>query len=129
MYSQSVSALDILPTAVAAAGGKILPGWKLDGVNLLPHLSGQEPSPPHDVLFWKFFSPLAKPEQHGWAVRQGDWKLVRNGWARTHVALYHLKDDPAEKKNLADRFPEKVTELRNAWEAWDTDNITPGGAE
>lgn len=129
VYNQSVSALDILPTAVAAAGGKILSSWRLDGVNLLPHLSGQEATPPHDVLFWKFFSPLAKPEQHGWAVRQGDWKLVRNGWARTRVALYNLKDDPAEKKNLADRFPEKVTELRNAWEAWDVDNITPGRAE
>ena len=34
--------LDILPTALAAAGVAIQPEWKLDGVNLLPYLTGAE---------------------------------------------------------------------------------------
>lgn len=129
VFDQPVSALDILPTAVAAAGGQILPEWKLDGVNLLPYLSGQETGSPHDVLFWKLHFPIAKMEQHGWAVRQGDWKLVRNGWAQTPVALHNLKNDPGEKQNLAAQFPEKVTALRNAWEAWDAGNVTPGSVD
>ncbi len=129
VYDQPVSALDILPTAVVAAGGQILPEWKLDGVDLVPYLSGQKTGAPHEALFWRYNFPLDKPEQHGWAVRRGDWKLVRNGWAQTPVALYNLKDDPGEKKNLVEQFPEKVTELRTAWEAWDLDNVTPGSVK
>ena len=42
--------LDILPTALAAAGVEIKPEWKLDGVNLLPYLSGQNSGAPHKAL-------------------------------------------------------------------------------
>jgi len=32
--------LDVLPTCVAAAGGRIDPAWALDGVDLMPYLAG-----------------------------------------------------------------------------------------
>jgi len=35
-YENPIIQLDLLPTCVAAAGGKVDPAWKLDGVNLLP---------------------------------------------------------------------------------------------
>ena len=129
VYEQPVISLDILPTALAASGAEIKPEWKLDGVSLLPFLSGQNKNPPHEALFWRYKAWTHKPEQDGWAIRQGDWKLVRNGWAQTQVALYNLKDDPSEKKNLAAQFPEKVSELRAAWEAWDADNVAPGSVK
>jgi len=129
VYEEPIISLDILPTAVAAAGAEIKSEWKLDGVNLLPFLSGEGKGIPHEALFWRFNMWSHKPEQDGWAVRQSDWKLVRNGWAQAPVALYNLKDDPAEKKNLAAQFPEKVSELRTAWEAWDADNVAPGSGK
>lgn len=43
---QPVTSLDIHPTAVAAAGKTVSPDWKLDGVNLLPHLTGGTASQP-----------------------------------------------------------------------------------
>jgi arylsulfatase A-like enzyme len=129
VYEQPVISLDILPTALAASGAEIKPEWKLDGVNLLPFLSGQNKKPPHEVLFWRYKAWTHKPEQDGWAIRQGDWKLVRNGWAQAPVALYNLKDDPSEKMNLAAQFPEKVSELRTVWEAWDADNVAPGSVK
>jgi arylsulfatase A-like enzyme len=129
VYEKPVISLDIAPTALAAAGAEIRADWNLDGVNLFPFLSGKNEEAPHESLFWRFNIWSSKPEQDGWAVRQGDWKLVRNGWARTPPALYNLKDDPAEKKNLAAQFPEKVSALRGAWEAWDAENVKPGSGE
>src|SRR5207244_3484464 len=41
VYDFPIQNLDILPTAIAAAGGTIDPAWKLDGVNLLPYLTGK----------------------------------------------------------------------------------------
>lgn len=129
VYEKPIISLDILPTALAAAGAEIKSEWNLDGVNLLPFLSGKKPEAPHEALFWRYKAWTAKPEQDGWAIRRGDWKLVRNGWAQAQVALYNLKDDPSEKKNLAAQFPEKVSELRTAWEAWDADNVAPGSVK
>jgi len=62
--------LDIMPTAVAAAGGTMPTDRPIDGVNLLPYLTGQETKAPHDKLFWRFGSQAA--------VRIGDWKLTRH---------------------------------------------------
>ena len=41
-YENPIIQLDILPTALAAAGVEADPEWKLDGVNLLPYLTGEE---------------------------------------------------------------------------------------
>ena len=67
-YDHPIIQLDILPTALAAAGGKVDPAWKLDGVDLLPYLTGKNTGKPHETLYWRF------GEQ--WAIRHGDWKLV-----------------------------------------------------
>lgn len=112
--------LDIHPTALAAAGVAVKPEWKLDGVNLLPYLTGENAGPPHDALYWRFGQQIA--------LRMGDWKLVkapgggaeageRGGKASTAGAqLYNLKDDLGEKNNLADKHPEKLKELAAVWD-------------
>ena len=53
-YDKPVIQLDILPTALAAAGVAVQPEWKLDGVDLLPYLAGKNEETPHDVLYWRF---------------------------------------------------------------------------
>lgn len=127
--------LDILPTALAAAGVKVQPEWKTEGVNLLPYVSGEKSEPPHDALYWRFGQQIA--------IRQGDWKLVKgagpglapgagNAPATTQGAqLFNVTKDIGEKTNLADQEPEKVKELAAAWDAWNTGNIpakwAPGG--
>ena len=69
VFLDPVIQLDILPTAVAAAGGEVAKDWKLDGVNLLPFLAAKDSPPPHEMLCWRF-----GPQ---WAIRKGDWKLVQ----------------------------------------------------
>jgi arylsulfatase A-like enzyme len=121
--------LDILPTALAAAGVEIKPEWKLDGVNLLPYLTGAKAHPPHEALYWRFGGQMA--------IRKGDWKLVKGpggsagpaalrGAATTAGAeLFNLTRDIGEKNNLAAKEPEKVKELAAAWNAWNAELVEP----
>ncbi len=120
---QPVISLDILPTALAAAGMEMRPDWKLDGANLLPFLTGEKSGAPHDALYWRFRFPPRQPALHRWAIRQGDWKLVKNN--REPVALYNLTTDIGETNNLAAEQPDRVAAMKTAWQRWDAQNREP----
>jgi len=114
-YNEPVISLDILPTALAAAGRPGASDRGLDGVDLRPALSGQATAPPHEALFWRFRFPLAEAGQQKFAIRQGRWKLVRDGGP---PALYDLLADPGETVDLAARDPERAAALRGEWNRW-----------
>ena len=118
-YDPPVIALDILPTACAAAGAKT--PADIDGVNLLPYLRGDKQTAPHDALFWRF-----GPQK---AVRKGNWSLVdwrdfqkqtSSGWQ-----LYDLSKDIGQEHNVAAQHPDVVRDLSQAWQRWDARNIAP----
>jgi arylsulfatase A-like enzyme len=104
-----VSSLDIFPTVVSAAGGKIEKSDKLTGVDLLPFLSGKREQPPHESLMWTYTV--------GSAIRSGDWKLLR--LPDRLPMLYHLSADPGEQSDVAleqlDRTRAMLKELGH-WE-------------
>lgn len=119
IYDQPVSTLDFLPTACAAAGTS--PPQNVDGVNLLPYLTGENNAAPHASLFWRF-----GPQK---AVRAGNWKLVdsrdfaekkNSGWQ-----LYDVSKDVGEAHDIAAANPQIVAELTKAWHQWDAKNIAP----
>jgi len=122
-YDRPVISLDILPTALAAAGVPADPAWKLDGVDLLPFLSGARDGDPHDALFWRFQFPTTQPARHRWAIRQGDWKLVKND--TEPLALYDLAADPGEANNLAAGQPDRARAMESAWRRWDSELKAP----
>ncbi|HEY2413004.1 MAG TPA: sulfatase-like hydrolase/transferase [Pirellulaceae bacterium] len=118
-FDQPVIALDILPTACALA--ETTAGSDIDGVNLLPHLTGEKSGAPHAALYWRF-----GPQK---AVRRGEWKLVdwrdfdkkqNSGWQ-----LYDLLQDIGEQHDVASKNPQLVAELSGAWSEWDAKNVTP----
>ena len=108
--------IDWLPTALAAAGAKVDPTRKLDGVDLLPLLTGKVDALPARPLFWRFGVQ--------YAVRQGNWKLVKAA-ADMQPALFNLADDPGEKRDLAASEPARVGELQELWDSWNNANEPP----
>ena len=122
-----VISLDLFPTAMAAAGVEESPGKPLDGVNLLPMVTGKPRERPHRTLYWK--------NGDAWAVRDGDLKLVvpaaRDAGA---PALYDLAADIGETKDLAAGRKDDVARLQGLYDAWkSTHQPTPwrgkGGQE
>jgi arylsulfatase A-like enzyme len=117
-YDQPVIALDFLPTSLAAAESADLTPKNLDGVNLMPFLTGEKTTAPHDMLFWRSGGPGGNN-----AVRSGNMKLVRLGNADPE--LYDLATDVGESKNLAAEKPEVVKELVSAIAEWEKGTIAP----
>jgi arylsulfatase A-like enzyme len=117
VYEHPIIQLDLLPTCVTAAGGKIDPAWKLDGVDLLPYLTGANKAGPHETLYWRFGKQ--------WAVRHGDWKLVVSSIDGSEPRLFNLADDIGEAKDLIAQEPQRAKELRALYEAWNAEQAAP----
>ena len=125
-YPQPVSTLDLMPTLLAAAGPPTTataspsvqataaaPAHPLDGVDLVPFLTGERKGAPHAALFWRTGGNAA--------VRKGDWKLLiaREETTGKEIArLYDLSRDPGETRDLAAKKSSVVSELRALWEKW-----------
>lgn len=113
---EPVIQLDVLPTALAAAGSPIDPSWQLDGVNLLPLLEGKTEHLAPRELFFRFGVQ--------YAVRQGDWKLVKASKAMQPM-LVNLATDPGEQTDLTAREPERATTLQALYERWNASMQPP----
>ncbi|MBL9129771.1 MAG: sulfatase-like hydrolase/transferase [Verrucomicrobiaceae bacterium] len=124
---EAVSTLDILPTAIAATGNIVPEAWQLDGVNLLPWLSGQAVAPSRK-LFWRMETDGLEPgddvKDGLRAILDGEWKLVKPG-ANASWELYHLSVDPDESDNLASAEPLRLHDMIAAYEAWSTQLARP----
>ena len=109
-----VISLDISATANALLGS---PAKNLDGTDLLPMLAGQRDTLPDRPLYWRVGGNAA--------LRSGDWKIVRMGGkgVKPTWQLYHLSDDIAETRNLAEMEPERLKQMREQWEAMNKEMV------
>lgn len=113
-YEHPIWTLDVAATSVALAGLKPDPKL-LDGVNLMPYLSGKDKSAPHDMLAWRWIAQAA--------IRQGKWKYLIGG---EREYLFDLDADIEETKNLIGDQPRIAKELKNKLVEW-TDELQPPG--
>jgi arylsulfatase A-like enzyme len=131
---QLCSSIDIVPTALAAAGAPI--PRNLPGYDLLPILKSGRPTPRDAVLGETFAHDVVnidKPEAslvYRWVI-EGKWKLLltydgevsaryafANPRDENRPQLYDLIADPHENHNLAARHPDVVERLARKIDAW-----------
>lgn len=118
VYDQPVISLDIFATAAVAAGAPLPRNRSIDGVDLMPYLTGKKSGRPHEVLFWRMGQRTA--------VRVGNWKLLRNRRrGESQWQLYNLADDLAEQNDRGLQDADKVTELKRVWEQLNAQMVQP----
>ena len=103
-YGKPVSLVDVLPTLVSAAGGRV--SDRADGVSLLPALGGGDPV--EDRIF---HGEIGGEKRRHHCLTDGRYKYM---WFRLGGCeyLFNLKEDPNEVNNLA-RDEDRVVEWRN----------------
>ena len=100
--------MDWMPTLLAAAGGEPDSAYPMDGINLLPMLTGASPIQPR-TLFWRYKANAQR------AVRDGDMKFLK---ILGNTFLFNVAEDPMERANLKDRQKDVYEGLVNKWLDW-----------
>ncbi len=122
-----LSTLDLFPTVASLTGATIPENLTLDGIDLSQFLADPATTVIEDRPFL-YYARNGKPE----AIRMGKWKLHISksiGWnvkeqGAFEIALYNLKTDISEEKNLAMEFPQVVKKLSDLLRQFD-ENLTP----
>ena len=104
--------VDILPTLAALCGIAPPKGVPLDGVSLVPLLTGRPADWPDRALITDSQRVEHPVKWRKSAVMTDRWRLV-NG-----RELYDMKADPGQKANLAAAHPKVVERLRGEYETW-----------
>lgn len=122
--SRMVSSMDIAATALALANPTDTqpPGDRpIDGKNLLPYLTKNRTAVIHERLYWRVGQQAA--------LRQADWKLLRNRGPANRQAnewqLYNLQSDPSESTNIAATQPDTVQQLLEQFQSIDRSMSPP----
>jgi arylsulfatase A-like enzyme len=122
-----VSAMDLYPSLLSAAGAAREAWQHCDGIDQIPAWRGEQAERRHSALHWD--------AEFQWAVREGDWKLhvvddsPHVDELRDHehapisagTRLTNLASDMGEKTDLSDRHPDIVRHLTQRHLAWRTD--------
>ena len=117
VYDNPISALDIFATIAALSKAPIKIDRPLDGVNMIPFITGKNKGLPHEMIY------LRKYDEKGYSVRYKDLKLVlkKDGAPQ----LYNLKKDIGEKNDIAKQYPKEVKKLDDIRKEWDSQLIDP----
>jgi arylsulfatase A-like enzyme len=118
IYENPVSSLDIYATITELSKAKIDKNKPLDGVNLVPFLTGKNKKMPHEVIY------VRKYDQDQFVVRDHDLKLVIHG-KTGKKKLFDLKNDISETQNIADIFPKEVERLEKIRVKWNSELVAP----
>ncbi|UIE38558.1 arylsulfatase B [Leptodesmis sichuanensis] len=117
VVNQPMHIVDWYPTLTGLAGASTSKSKPLDGLNVWPAITGAKPSIRNQIVY--------SVEPFRAALRQGDWKLVWRVVLPSQVQLFNLRQDPAEKTNLADKNPDIVSRLKQQIEGMSREAVSP----
>eukprot|EP01113_Clastostelium_recurvatum_P026300 TRINITY_DN3156_c1_g2_i1.p1 TRINITY_DN3156_c1_g2~~TRINITY_DN3156_c1_g2_i1.p1 ORF type:complete len:168 (-),score=22.59 TRINITY_DN3156_c1_g2_i1:55-558(-) len=136
-----VLSTDWFPTILRAAGTNTSGTFPLDGVDQWGALRATDPNPdsPRTELLINI-----DPINRSSALRKNHWKIIRgeplySGWypppesglgptpspAVPHITLYNITADPREKRNLADSYPNVVSNLLARLNDYGSEQVDP----
>ena len=104
--SEFLTSLEIVPTVLQACGLQPPEDVTLDGVDMLPVLTGSSKSPRTEI-FWQ--------RREDRAARVGNWKWVTS---ERGAGLFDLSQDVSELQDLSENHPEKLAELKRCFASW-----------
>ncbi len=104
--------MDMFPTFAALAGWDLPDGIELDGADFSSLLLENE-SLEERPVYWRFRGERT--------VRIGPWKLLV---LKDSTYLFNLLDDPSEKVNTIQRYPDLSDSLKQLLQAWEEDMDT-----
>jgi arylsulfatase A-like enzyme len=99
---ESVSLMDIVPTALRLAGESLPPRLDGEALSLMRPIADR-------TLHWRYDTVAA--------IRQGPWKLLR--FPDRPAQLYHIGTDPSEASDLAAAEPDRLAAMLKALFAWE----------
>ena len=107
VFDKPVVSVDMFATAAQLSGAKI--PQNLDGIDLMPYLTGKQSDIPHETFYWLQGAKMA--------LRHGDWKLVnmQRNRSRPKWELYNIANDLSENNDRAGEKPAMLKELQNIW--------------
>jgi len=117
VYENPIISLDIFATIIAQSRQPVKLKNPIDGTNLIPYLTGEDNSLPHEQLFWR------KYDAKDYAIRKGDEKLLIKGGL--DIMLFNLNKDISEENNNAKLNESLVNQLNNDIDNREKEMIDP----
>ena len=116
IYDKPIIALDIFATVASAAKAEKHIKNEIDGVNLIPYLSGNKSGLPHEYLYWK------NPDKDIDVIRDDRYKYLR---IKNDEYIFDLKNDISEESNIIDLSKPIYDRLKSQFKLWEKDMIDP----
>lgn len=112
--AQAGITMDLAATFLKAAGGTLPEDRPFDGIDLIPHLTGEKP-----VVERTFYWRMDRSNRKQKAIRHGKYKYLDDGG--TMDLLFDLEADPGERVNLHYRHPDISADLKAKLKAWEAE--------
>ena len=106
---------DFYPTLLEMAGLDARPEQHVDGVSLVPLLTGKEIE--NRALFWHYPHYGNQGGEPSTIITHGKWKLIHY-YEDDRSELYNIDSDVGEQSDAAKEFPEVVEKLSRDMQSW-----------
>ena len=115
-YDKPIIALDVFATVASAASAEKYIKNDIDGVDLLPYLTGDKFGLPHEYLYWQ------NPDKDIDVVRDERYKYLR---IKNDEYIFDLKNDISEETNIINSSKPIYDRLKSQFKEWEKGMINP----
>lgn len=112
----AVTSPDLFPTLLEAVGISPKSHKDLEGESLWPLLTQKEAEMDR-AIYWHFPHHRTIEQSMSAAIREGDWKLIRE-FESGAISLFNLREDIGETINLKDKYPKKAKAMYSKLKKW-----------